>query len=271
MFQYSSSSLAAVALLALVPVIASPADGRSDQAAGNGAPSAQYASEVPAADLLDTKDATALAGQVSLPIAQSVDEIVNQYLSARGGHAGWNSIVKVDYYGTRYVDCQHYPMEMHTGRPNENRTLVKTGDSSKFEGVRSGAAISVRGDPQGLGLEHERVLLSTFDFYGVLVDWDKKKYMVKRLGMEKLPGVLTWKLEVDRPDGYRQVLYLDSHYGDIVMETIMDTHGIPILEIARHDFRSVDGARFPFAVDYRSPAGDLLASDRIERIDVKRA
>jgi hypothetical protein len=112
--------------------------------------------------------------------------------------------------------------------------------------------------------------LRVFDFDGAVVDWKEKHYTIKRLGMEKLPGVLTWKLEVDRPEGYRQILYLDSRYGDVVKELVMNTKGVPVVEILRHDFRAVEGSRFPFAVDYKSPNGEMLASDRLERIEVKR-
>jgi hypothetical protein len=63
---------------------------------------------------------------------------------------------------------------------------------------------------------------------------------------------------------------LDSRYGDVVRERVTDAQGVPIVEIARHDFRIVEGSRFPFAVDYRRPNGELLASDRLERVEVKR-
>jgi hypothetical protein len=63
---------------------------------------------------------------------------------------------------------------------------------------------------------------------------------------------------------------LDSHHGDVIKELVMSAKGVPIVEITRHDFRVVEGIRFPFAVDYRSPNGQLLASDRFERIEVKR-
>jgi len=88
--------------------------------------------------------------------------------------------------------------------------------------------------------------------------------------MQKLPGMLTWKLEVDRNDGYRQILNVDSHYGDIVKFTILNAQGARILDVALHDYRAIEGIRVPFAIDYRSPDGTLLASDRLERVEVMR-
>jgi hypothetical protein len=94
--------------------------------------------------------------------------------------------------------------------------------------------------------------------------------IIKPLGMQKLPGTLTWKLGVDRPGGYHQFLYVDSHNGDVVKSTIINAQGAPVLDVAPHDYRSIEGIRVPFATDYRSPDGTLLASDRVERVVVKR-
>ncbi len=82
--------------------------------------------------------------------------------------------------------------------------------------------------------------------------------------------MLTWKLQVDRPGGYRQVVYVDSHSGDIVKLSIVNAQGAHILDVAPHDYRAVEGIRVAFAIDYRSPDGTVLANDRFERVEVKR-
>jgi hypothetical protein len=155
-------------------------------------------------------------------------------------------------------------------RSDRIATLVKTGGSLKFESRKSSKGIVIRGTPQGLAIEDERALLETFDFDTQIVDLEKKHPVIKPLGMQKLPGTLTWKLGVDRPGGYHQFLYVDSHNGDVVKSTIINAQGAPVLDVAPHDYRSIEGIRVPFATDYRSPDGTLLASDRVERVVVKR-
>jgi hypothetical protein len=258
-------TLAGIALLVL-PAALSPASGAEPDSAV-----APYASEVPSYAVRGDKSGTFLdEDEASMPIAQSIDFIVDQYLQQRGGYESLKSIVSVDYYGTRHVGSERYPLQRHEAPPNRSRILIKISESSNFESIRSDQGIRLEGSPPGIGTEAERVLLKTFDFYGTVVDWKMKNYAIKRRGMEKLPGVLSWKLEVDRPDGYRQILYLDSRYGDIVKELVVNARGVPIVEIARHDFRAVEGVRFPFAVEYKSPTGEVLASDRLERIEMKR-
>jgi hypothetical protein len=260
-----------IPLLTLIPAAVALADGTATPAAGPEKPSAAYASEVPPDEVDNSQEEAIGTGQQSLPIAQSVSEIVDQHVQGRGGYEHLKGIAGVDYTGTRYVDCEHYPLQARTARSNQSRTWIKIGDGSTVESVRSDDDIQVHGAPQGLRIEQERALLQTFDFEGPLIDWGRKRYDVRRLGMEKLPGVLAWKLEVDRPDGYRQILWLNSHHGDIVKEIIFDPQGPPVLEIERHDFRSVEGSRFAFAIEYKAPDGTLLASDHIQRIEVTRA
>ncbi len=147
---------------------------------------------------------------------------------------------------------------------------MKTGKSFTFEGSKSNQDIEVRGTPQGLAIEQQRALFATFDFDTPILELEKNPHAFEPLGMEKLPGMLTWKLQADSSSGYRQVVYVDSHYGDIVKLSIMNAHGAHILDVAPHDYRAVDGIRVPFAIDYRSPDGTVLANDRFDRIEVKR-
>src|SRR5882762_3010345 len=231
-----------------------------------------YASEVPREEIINRNQSALAAdkGEQSIPVADEIEFITGNSFR-KPFEETLKTVAKVDYYGTRYVDCEQYPLEVHTARPNQVSLLMKTGDSSKFEGSKSNQGIKVRGTPQGLGVEQQRALLATFDFDTPIIELEKNPHTFKPLGMEKLPGMLTWKLESSRSDGYRQVLYVDSHHGDIVKLSIMNAQGAHILEVAPHDYREVDGIRVPFAIDYRSSDGTVLANDRFERVEVKRA
>src|SRR2546428_13337112 len=52
--------------------------------------------------------------------------------------------------GTRYVGCERYSLEIHTARPDRIALLVKTAGSSKFESRKSSKGIVIRGKPHGL-------------------------------------------------------------------------------------------------------------------------
>jgi hypothetical protein len=282
MSKSSNPLLAGMLLLILVPVASScaAAPAAGNQAAAAASPGSvdshppvdgAYASEVPDRDIVEHKDGTLAADNEAgtIPVAQELD-FVRGNSFRKPYDESLKSVVKVEYYGTRYVGCEQYSLEIHAARPNQISTLIKTGGSSKFESRRSNKGVKIHGDPQGLGVEEERALLETFDFDTPVIELEKNPHAFKPLGMQKLPGMLTWKLEVARNDGYRQILNVDSHYGDIVKFTILNAQGARVLDVALHDYRAIEGIRVPFAIDYRSPDGTLLASDRLERVEVMR-
>jgi hypothetical protein len=242
-----------------------------DLAGGPAPATGAYASEVPR-DAIDNQDQTTLAAdkeEQTIPVAEEIDFVKGNSFR-KPFEESLKSVARVDYYGTRYVDCEHYPIELHTSRPSQVSLVMKGGDSSRFEGSRSNQGVKLRGTPQGLGVEEEQALLATFDFDTPIVELEKNPHAFKPLGMQKLPGILAWKLQVDRPGSYYRILYVDSHYGDIVKFTIMSAQGARVLDVALHDYREVEGIRVPFAIDYRGAEGTLLASDRLERVAVTR-
>jgi hypothetical protein len=274
--------LAGVALLALAPAAwtsaGMPATGSEVATSGKPTPAraalatGAYASEVPP-EAIDNQDQSTLAAdrdEQTIPVAEEIDFVKGNSFR-KPFEESLKTVAAVDYYGTRYVDCEHYPLEIHTARPNKVSLLMKTGDSSGFEGTNSNQGIRIHGTPQGLGIEEERALLETFNFDTPILELEKNQHALKPLGMQKLPGTLTWKLQADSPNGYHRILYVDSHYGDIVKFSVVNSHGRRVLDVALHDYRAIEGIRVPFAIDYRRPDGTLLASDRYERISVTRA
>src|SRR5258708_34779968 len=122
-------TLTGIALLAL-PAALSPASGAEPGPT-------PYASEVPSNVVRGDQSGTFLdEDEASMPIAQTTDFIVDQHLQQRGGYASLKSIVSVDYYGTRHVGPERYPLQGHEAPPNRSRMLIKIIESSSFETIR---------------------------------------------------------------------------------------------------------------------------------------
>jgi hypothetical protein len=97
-------------------------DPAGDRAPVNGA----YASEVPR-EAIDDQNQTTLAadkGEQSIPVAEEIDFVTNNSFR-KTFEESLKTVAKVDYYGTRYVDCEQYPLEVHTARPNQVSLLPK--------------------------------------------------------------------------------------------------------------------------------------------------
>ena len=267
----SKVALTRIALSLLIAATAPAAFGSPDQGDGQAKTSPGYASEVPPGEGCDDANGLNLTtDKTAIPVAQEIGFILSSEYRRDGGYDRvLKTIAKIDYYGTRYVDCEHYPLEVHAAAGRIS-VLVNTGDASKLKYAKSGEDVATQGTPQGLNDAQEKALMQTFDFNTPIADLEKDKNAFKPLGVQKLPGVLAWKLETNRTGDYRKIVYLDTHYGDVVRETIVDAQGTPVLDILKHDYRLVDGIRVPYAIDYKAPDGTVLANDRILRVDVTR-
>src|SRR5262245_31815064 len=83
-----------------------------------------YASAVPQ----DIQQGDSVGGQQTLPIAQSVDEIVDQHMKYRGGYDTVKGVTAVDYEGTRYVGCEHYSLKVHQLRSVGSEATLRSKD-----------------------------------------------------------------------------------------------------------------------------------------------
>lgn len=221
----------------------------------------RYASEVPKDVAFEDKNASMVASdgdQTTIPVAEEIDFVLE---SGSRTHENFDEnlkkVARLDYFGTRYVSCDHYPVEVHAARPNRVQTVV-------------GADKPAAGATFGLSADAERALRETYDFDTPILDLERNRHSYTPIGMVKLPGFLAWKLRADLPQGYHRIVYIDSHTGDVVKFSILNAKGAKVLDVVQHDFRVIEGLRLPFAVDYRGPGGEDLADDRFQRIEVGR-
>ena len=268
-------ALIGAAFLAATQMIAASmaaAAGRTSEGAeqvGNSA----YASEVPAGDVFkDEKVSTVISdgNQATIPVADEIDFVLSNNFRSNGDFdKNLKKVAKLDYFGTRYVGCEHYSTEVHASRPSSVQAVITApGEPARLELSRAGDKTAASGPPRGLSLDEERRLLEAFDFDTPINDLERDKHSYRPIGMEKLPGILAWKLRDDLPGGNGRIVYIDSHTGDVVKFSILDAKGADILDVVQHDFREIEGLRLPFAIDYRRPNGEDLADDRFQRVAV---
>src|ERR1700687_51293 len=136
-----SSVLAGLVLLSLMQLRLSSADtpaapsaagaGGYDPAGGRASVDDAYASEVPR-EAIDSPDQPTLASdedEQSIPVAEEID-FVKDNSFRKPFEERLKTVAKVDYYGTRYVDCEWYPLEVHTApakpgpRADEDRRFL---------------------------------------------------------------------------------------------------------------------------------------------------
>jgi hypothetical protein len=218
--------------------------------------------------------ALALAGTAACQ-AQTAEELVAKNLQARGGIEKIKAISTLRLTG-RY---QHGPLSIPFSRiartPNmlrDSATIQGMTETEAYDGS-SGWKISPfdgRKDPELLGEDDLRGMVEEADFYGPLVDYQKKDNRVEYLGHDTVDGDDAYRLKVTLANGDIVYYYLDPDtYLEIRVEKIQFIRG-SVREIFTDlgSYKLVDGVYFPFSTESgnkQSPGETVKISiDKIE-------
>ncbi len=208
-------------------------------------------------------------GTVIPVVAQPRGVAIEQHIRGRGGYRNLKRIEAVEMQGRLEVGDKQYPLNISASRPQRIKRVIEDGGAesiAEFDG--ESVVFSGSGEDRGLPAELETTLLSAFEFDGPLVEWKDKGHDSRMLGMEKRGNVLAWQLELQQANGPHWQLLIDSHTGNIVEAALLNSAGAPQWLIVPGDYRDVSGFQFPHRVEYRTAAGDLVATERLDTISV---
>jgi hypothetical protein len=215
----------------------------------------------------------ALAAVSAPASAQSVDELIQKYIEARGGAARLAAITSVRMvrtYGTFGANIPVSITKKRTGLYRSDQALP--GRPTVARGLDAGGAWeSVNGKvtrrPADQALELREL---DGDFDGFLVDYKAKGHTVEYVGREKAGGIDTHRLKVTLKSGAVRHVYLDAiTYLERKQEGTMALPDgkVPVI-LTFGDWRDVEGVKFPFAIDEERvsfpPQTFAIYTERIE-------
>lgn len=230
-----------------------------------------YVEEVDSTRLSSQGDSTAdVANQTadSTEIAfvgQPRNVAVRQHIIGRGGYANLKRIQGIRAEGTLEAGEQIYVLTVTTRRPDGMRRELSLGETSSVAEVKSNTIVVDEIMDRGLSKNLETMLLDSFEFDGLFIEWPDKGHEVSMSGMRKFGDVLAWRLRLQQKDGPAWNMFIDSHSGDLVNMELLSDEGVQI-SIRRSDFREVSGIRFPHRIEYRNGDGVVLARESINSI-----
>jgi outer membrane lipoprotein-sorting protein len=187
-------------------------------------------------------------GFVEAVAAQSVDEIVDKNLKAKGGLEILRATNSVRM--TAKVNNQ-MPMTILAKRPNLFRrevvmggqSIVQASDGSTLWMMQPGMpASAVPNPPEALKREGE--------FDGVFVDYKARGTTITLVGKEPIDGKDTYHLKIKTKEGAEQEIFLDSETGLERKIVISISQGGQTVtqEQMPSDYRDVDGRKMPFRI-----------------------
>ncbi len=208
-------------------------------------------------------------GTVVPHVGQPRNVAVRQHIIGRGGYKNLKRIRSVEARGRIETNGTSTPIVVRSERPNVLRRIFGDRESmSKAELGLDGSVQIQAGGFRGLPDEYEALLLESFEFDGMFVEWPDKGHKVDMLGMQKFGDVLAWQLDLVQNGGRHWHLYTDSHTGDLVRFNLMDADGQPAFIVDQSDFTETSGFRFPQRIVYKTGSGEVLATETFSAIIV---
>jgi hypothetical protein len=201
--------------------------------------------------------ALVLGGVATAANAQTVDQIVNNYLKHIGGVDTIKSVKTLRRTG-KFIGGGGF--EAPVVQENKRSTAVREEFSlmgmtaiTAYDGNTGWKIIPWNGkkDAESLGEEEMKSILEDSDFDGPLVDYQSKGYKVELAGTDKFEGTDTINLKVTKPNGDVYIYYLDSEfYVPIKIDTKRMVRGAEReYETVLGDYKQVAGWYLPFSIE----------------------
>jgi outer membrane lipoprotein-sorting protein len=213
-----------------------------------------------------------------LPVrAQTAEEIVKKYLNARGGLDKIRAIqserisghiaFSPDLGGPFLLEFKR-PLKMHMEATIQGRSLIRV-----YDGKSAGWVINPFDENKGtqpMSADDLSNISDESDFDGPLVDYQAKGNQIELAGKDDIDGKPVYKLKLTRKNGDERVYYIDTA-SFLVLKwdgvTHSDGKAVPMRNFL-HDYRDVDGLKFPFEIDTGFPGSPEQRQFTIEKVEL---
>lgn len=155
--------------------------------------------------------------------AQSVDEIINQYIIARGGKEKLNSIHSVYFEGTRQMMGNEVPVKVNIVDGKLKRVDFEFGGNSGYTIItpdKGWTYIPMRSDkPDEIPAARLKSMQDQLDIAGPLVNYAAKGYLAASKGKDTVNGKEAYKIQLTNSAAGKDITY----YIDIKTNLLIQT------------------------------------------------
>jgi hypothetical protein len=193
---------------------------------------------------------------ISTP-AQTVDQIINNYLKNIGGLDKIKSVKTLRRTGKSLggggFEILLVQENKRANEVREESTLLGMTAINAYDGKTGWKIVPWNGkkDAESLGEEEMKSILEDSDFDGPLVDYQSKGYKIEYAGTDKIEGTDTFNLKITKPNGDIYIYYLDSEFFvPIKIDTKRIVRGAEReYETVLGDYKPVAGWYLPFSIE----------------------
>jgi len=193
-------------------------------------------------------------------VAQTVEELVSKNISAKGGMDNIKAITNLRMAGK--METQGIVIQLNADRKPDSivrvsQTIQGMAQIHAYDGSEGWKIdpFSGRRDPERMGEEDTRDLVEIYDFYGPLVDYQRKGSKIEYLGHTTVDGDDALLLRITLKDGDIVKCYLDPEtYIEIRTERLMFVRGKVRQTFSNlGSYKKVNGVYFPFSIETGTP------------------
>lgn len=208
--------------------------------------------------------------------AQSVDDIISQYITARGGIDKLNSVQSIYLEGTRQMMGSEVAVKVTKVEGKLFRTDFEFGGNSGYTIVtpdKGWSYIPMRSDkPNEIPVPVLKSMQSQLEIAGPLVNYKSKGYQAALKGKENINGNEAYNIQLTSADGKDVNYFIDSKTNLLVQIRQMSEGGRngggqpkEIITDLR-DYTDVDGIKFPqtIATEGEGMGAGAMTFDKIE-------
>jgi len=195
--------------------------------------------------------------------AQTVDELIEKNLAARGGKDKIKAVQSVRMTGKMAMSSNmEVPFSMEMARPGRvrmNLTIQGLTMVMAYDG-QSGwviAPFTGKKDPEPMPADQLKDMKRRSDMDGMLVDYKEKGNQVELAGKEDLEGTPVYKLKVTQKDGDVSYVYLDAEqYLELKVVSHQEVNGQDSETMAMlGDYKPEEGVLYPHSIELKVKGG----------------
>ncbi len=217
---------------------------------------------------------------LALPAAaQTVDEIVQKNLEAKGGEEAWLAVQTARMQGTMRMGGSaagaiEAPFTIEFKRPDKVRvefTMQGMTAVQAFDGEVGWSIMPFMGktEPEEMAEDQLKQIKDQAEFDGPLVNYKSKGHVVELLGEEEVDGTPAYKLKITKASGDVDYLYLDKDYFvefKAEAERMIQGNEVEVTTVIG-DYKDVDGLLMAHSMEMAyggGPANQVVTIDSVE-------
>jgi outer membrane lipoprotein-sorting protein len=216
------------------------------------------------------------AGQAA---AATVEEVVAQYLEARGGEAAIMAVQSARTSGTMRMGgsaagAMEVPFTVEFKRPDRVRVEFSLQGMIAVQAYDGQVGWSVmpflgKTEPEEMAADQLKDVKDQADFDGPLVNYNEKGHTIELVGEEEMDGAPAFKLKVTKANGDVVNVYLDlESFIELKSDTKRMVQGTEIEVTTRYrDYKKTDGLLFAHLIEMSfpgNPKGQVITINTIE-------